>query len=103
MSDLSPGASPQVRRVSKAKQQAKGGSAEISAADHRWEFALDGFVDALPKLAERCGFEPAIGTGPGPRVRGRDQPPRPEPPLPEPPLPEAPRPEPPLPAPEPAR
>jgi hypothetical protein len=81
-----------------ALKQAKGGSAEISIADHQWTFALDGFVEALPKLAERCGFEPAIGTGPGPRVRGPSQPPRPEPPLPE-----VPRPEPPLPAPEPAR
>jgi hypothetical protein len=81
-----------------ALKQAKDGSAEISIADHQWAFALDGFVEALPKLAERCGFEPAIGTGPGPRVRGPGQPPRPEPPLPE-----VPRPEPPLPAPEPAR
>jgi hypothetical protein len=86
-----------------ALKQAKGGAAEISVADHRWVFALDGFVDALPKLAERCGFEPAVGAGSGASGRGRSQPPRPEPPLPEAPPPEAPRPGPPLPAPEPER
>src|SRR5262245_4212779 len=71
-------------------KQAGAATVAVSVADQSWVFALDGFNDATPELARRCGFDPddprpgARGAGSPGGPKGR-QPPRPELPRPAPP------------------